>query len=97
MASQIYLSESYFYPLYRKCFGITPNRDLIAIRIERARTNLDVRVAPSARRRKRAATPTSTTSSVSSRRSTGMTPKQYKLQNRISHTFRPRDASTPVR
>lgn len=40
MARQMYLSESYFSPLYRKCFGITPNRDLIAIRIERARTNL---------------------------------------------------------
>lgn len=40
MARQMFLSESYFHQLYRKCFGVTPNRDLIAIRIERARTNL---------------------------------------------------------
>lgn len=26
MARQMYLSESYFSPLYRKCFGITPNQ-----------------------------------------------------------------------
>lgn len=40
MAAQVYLSESHFYQLYRKCFGITPNRDLIGIRIDRARTIL---------------------------------------------------------
>lgn len=41
MARQMYLSESYFTPLYRKCFGITPNRDLIAIRIARAKIALE--------------------------------------------------------
>lgn len=40
MAKRAYMSESYFYSLYRKCFGITPNRDLIGIRIEHARRNL---------------------------------------------------------
>lgn len=40
MARRLYLSESYFYQLYRRCFGITPTQDLIGIRIERARTLL---------------------------------------------------------
>lgn len=40
MASAAYLSESYFYALYRKCFGVTPNHDLIRFRLDHARTNL---------------------------------------------------------
>jgi len=40
MAKRMYMSESYFAPLYRKYFGITPNRDLTFIRIERGKRAL---------------------------------------------------------
>lgn len=40
MARQVCISESYFFTLYRKYFGVTPNRDLIGIRIDHARINL---------------------------------------------------------
>ncbi len=40
MAERVHFSESYFYQMYRQVFGITPNRDLIEIRLGRARTLL---------------------------------------------------------
>lgn len=81
MARQMYLSESYFSPLYRKCFGITPNRDLIGIRIERARTNLICGCSVAAAAEK------SGYSNVyhfirQFKKVTGITPNQYKLQNK---------------
>ncbi len=36
MANHVFISESYLYQVYKKYFGITPNRDLINMRIERA-------------------------------------------------------------
>lgn len=40
MAERVYFSESYFYQMYRQVFGISPNKDLIGIRLGRARTLL---------------------------------------------------------
>ncbi len=40
MAEQAYLSESYFYQVYRMIFHCSPNRDLIDMRINRARQYL---------------------------------------------------------
>lgn len=90
MASQMYLSESYFYPLYRQCFGTTPNRDLIAIRIERARTNLLCGCSVSAAAEK------SGYASVyhfirQFKKVTGMTPREYKIQSQAGLTLRPND------
>lgn len=36
MAEQVYLSESYFFQLYRQVFHCSPNRDLIDMRLKRA-------------------------------------------------------------
>lgn len=41
MARYVSLSVSRLYPLYRRMFAISPNRDLILIRIEKAKTMLD--------------------------------------------------------
>ena len=41
LASRIGVSESRVYPLYKSLFGISPNRDLIVIRVERAKQLLD--------------------------------------------------------
>lgn len=40
LAERAYLSESRFYALYKKAFGISPNRDLLLARIERAKALL---------------------------------------------------------
>lgn len=37
MAKELHLSESRFYTVYRQAFGISPNRDLILARIEKAK------------------------------------------------------------
>ena len=36
MAQRLYLSESFFYVIYKQCFGVSPAHDLQMIRIERA-------------------------------------------------------------
>ena len=41
MAARLNISVSRLYPLYRRLFAISPNRDLILIRIERAKTMLE--------------------------------------------------------
>lgn len=41
MAKRLSISVSRLYPLYRRLFAISPNRDLILIRIERAKTMLE--------------------------------------------------------
>lgn len=41
MAQQLNVSVSRLYPLYRRMFAISPNRDLILMRIERAKTMLE--------------------------------------------------------
>lgn len=42
MARTVNLSASRLYPLYRRMFSISPNRDLILIRIEKAKTMLEM-------------------------------------------------------
>lgn len=41
MASAVNLSESRFYALYREIFGVSPTKDLICARIEKAKDYLD--------------------------------------------------------
>lgn len=41
LASRIGVSESRVYPLYKALFGISPNRDLILIRVEKAKQLLE--------------------------------------------------------
>lgn len=43
MASEAAVSPSWFYPLYRSVFGISPMQDLILCRIEKARELLEAR------------------------------------------------------
>ena len=40
MAEMLHISESYLYPLYRRCFGISPAQDVTGIRVGLARTML---------------------------------------------------------
>jgi len=40
MAARLYVSESYFFQLYRQYFGLSPAQDVNAIRAERARSML---------------------------------------------------------
>lgn len=40
LAQRVFLSESRFYALYKKAFGLPPHRDLLLARIERAKTLL---------------------------------------------------------
>ncbi len=42
MARMVNISTSRLYPLYRRMFAISPNRDLILIRIEKAKTMLEM-------------------------------------------------------
>lgn len=45
MANRMFISESYLSLLYKKCFSITPNRDLIELRVDRACALLDNELA----------------------------------------------------
>lgn len=41
MASLMYISESHFYALYKEQYGVPPLRDLIAARVDKAKTMLE--------------------------------------------------------
>lgn len=82
MAAEVSVSPSWFYPLYQSVFGITPTRDLILCRVEKAREWLetsDVSVGELAEK----CGYTNEYHFIRQFRSiTGTTPKQYRLANR---------------
>ena len=41
MAAEVAISPSWFFPLYRSVFGVSPNKDLILGRVEKAKQRLE--------------------------------------------------------
>ncbi|MBR5561501.1 MAG: helix-turn-helix transcriptional regulator [Clostridia bacterium] len=75
MASKLYVSESYFFQLYRQYFGISPVQDVNLIRAERARSML-VTGLPLAHVAERCGYSSVYSFIRSFKRATGMTPGQ---------------------
>lgn len=75
MASKLYVSESYFFQLYRQYFGISPAQDVNLIRAERARSML-ITGLPLAHVAERCGYSSVYSFIRSFKRATGMTPGQ---------------------
>lgn len=75
MASKLYVSESYFFQLYRQYFGISPAQDVNLIRAERARSMLSAGM-PLAHVAERCGYASVYSFIRSFKRATGMTPGQ---------------------
>ncbi len=82
MAAELAVSESWFYPLYRAVFGVTPTRDLILCRVEKARERLE-NSDVSVRELAEECGYTNEYHFIRQFRDvTGVTPKQYRLAHR---------------
>lgn len=77
MASRLYVSESYFFQLYRQYFGISPAQDVNLIRVERARSMLNIGL-PLAHVAERCGYGSVYSFIRAFKRATGMTPGQYR-------------------
>lgn len=82
MAAEVSVSPSWFYPLYQSVFGVTPTRDLILCRVEKAREWLESSDISVSELAEKCGYANEYHFIRQFRTVTGTTPKQYRLANR---------------